>query len=133
MSVIDVASQVLRDEAQAILDLIGKLNGNFETAVEMIHHSRGRVVVTGMGKSGHIARKVAATMASTGTPAFFLHPAEGIHGDLGMVTSEDIVVAYSNSGETAEIVHILPSLRRIGARIIAVVGHVDSTLGRNAM
>ncbi len=132
MSVIDVASQVLRDEAQAILDLIGKLNGNFETAVEMIHHSRGRVVVTGMGKSGHIARKVAATMASTGTPAFFLHPAEGIHGDLGMVTSEDIVVAYSNSGETAEIVHILPSLRRIGARIIAVVGHVDSTLGRNA-
>ena len=94
--------------------------------------SRGRVVVTGMGKSGHIARKVAATMASTGTPAFFLHPAEGIHGDLGMVTSEDIVLAYSNSGETAEVIQILPSLRRIGARVIAVVGHLDSPLRRHA-
>ena len=88
MSVIDVASQVLRDEARAILDLIGKLNGNFETAVEMIHHSRGRVVVTGMGKSGHIARKVAATMASTGTPAFFPSPGRrhtwrSGHGDIG--------------------------------------------------
>lgn len=99
MSVIETASRVLRDEAAAVESLVNKLDGQFEKAVRMIDESKGRVVLTGMGKSGHIARKVAATMASTGTPAFFLHPAEGIHGDLGMVTSEDVVIAYSNSGE----------------------------------
>ena len=103
MSVIETASRVLRDEAAAVESLVNKLDGQFEKAVRMIDESKGRVVLTGMGKSGHIARKVAATMASTGTPAFFLHPAEGIHGDLGMVTSEDVVIAYSNSGETMEI------------------------------
>ena len=96
MSVIETASRVLRDEAAAVESLVNKLDGQFEKAVRMIDESKGRVVLTGMGKSGHIARKVAATMASTGTPAFFLHPAEGIHGDLGMVTSEDVVIAYSN-------------------------------------
>lgn len=132
MEVLDMAAQVLRDEAEAVLDLIDKLNGQFTEAVRLIEASRGRVILTGMGKSGHIARKVAATMASTGTPAFFLHPAEAIHGDLGMVTEADVVVAYSNSGETAEILNILPSIRRIGAKLIAIVGNLDSTLARDA-
>ena len=98
MSSIETAIRVLRDEADAILSLIDKLDNNFESAVDLILHANGRVILTGMGKSGHIAKKVSATMASTGTPSFFLHPAEGIHGDLGMVTAEDVVVAYSNSG-----------------------------------
>lgn len=132
MSVIETATQVLRDEAAAVLSLVDKLDGQFEEAVKLIENAKGRVVLTGMGKSGHIARKVAATMASTGTPAFFLHPAEGIHGDLGMVTADDVVVAYSNSGETAEILNILPSLKRIGAKLVAVVGNTKSTLAKNA-
>lgn len=132
MSVIETASRVLRDEADAVVSLVDKLDGQFEEAVRLIENSKGRVVLTGMGKSGHIARKVAATMASTGTPAFFLHPAEGIHGDLGMVTAEDVVIAYSNSGETAEVLNILPSLKRIGAKLIAVVGKTNSTLAKNA-
>ena len=133
MSVLDIAAQVLRDEAAAVLDLVDKLDGEFEKAVKLIDDSQGRVILTGMGKSGHIARKVAATMASTGTPAFFLHPAEAIHGDLGMVTRADVVViAYSNSGETAEVVNILPSIRRIGAKLIAIVGKTESTLAKNA-
>lgn len=132
MSVIDTASRVLRDEAAAVLSLVDHLDGEFEKAVCLIEHAKGRVVLTGMGKSGHIARKIAATMASTGTPAFFLHPAEGIHGDLGMVTADDVVIAYSNSGETAEILNILPSLKRIGAKLIAVVGNTHSTLAKNA-
>lgn len=132
MSVIETASRVLRDEADAVVSLVDKLDGQFEEAVRLIENAKGRVVLTGMGKSGHIARKVAATMASTGTPAFFLHPAEGIHGDLGMVTAEDVVIAYSNSGETAEVLNILPSLKRIGAKLIAVVGKTNSTLAKNA-
>lgn len=132
MSSIETAIRVLRDEADAILGLIDKLDNNFELAVDLILHANGRVILTGMGKSGHIAKKVSATMASTGTPSFFLHPAEGIHGDLGMVTAEDVVVAYSNSGETGEILNILPSLKRIGAKLIAVVGNTHSTLAENA-
>lgn len=132
MAVTDTAVRVLRDEAAAIIALVDQLDSGFEEAVQLIENSRGRVVLTGMGKSGHIARKIAATMASTGTPAFFLHPAEGIHGDLGMVTADDVVVAYSNSGETAEVLNILPSLKRIGAKLIAVVGRTESTLARNA-
>ena len=132
MSVIHTARQVLKDESEAVHALAGKLDSHFEAAVALIDASKGRVILTGMGKSGHIARKVAATMASTGTPAFFLHPAEAIHGDLGMVTSDDVVVAYSNSGETGEILNILPSLRRIGARLIAIVGKTESTLAGNA-
>lgn len=132
MSVIETASRVLRDEADAVISLVDKLDGQFEAAVHLIESAKGRVVLTGMGKSGHIARKVAATMASTGTPAFFLHPAEGIHGDLGMVTADDVVIAYSNSGETAEVLNILPSLKRIGAKLVAVVGNTRSTLARNA-
>ena len=126
------ARNVLKMEAGAILELVPRINGQFTAAVEMILACPGRTVITGMGKSGIIGRKMAATLASTGTPSFYLHPAEGIHGDLGMVTAEDVVIALSNSGETGEILHILPSLRRIGAKVIAMVGNPNSSLGKNA-
>ena len=126
------ARNVLKLEAEAILELLPRINGDFTQAVEMILACSGRTVITGMGKSGIIGRKMAATLSSTGTPSFYLHPAEGIHGDLGMVTAGDVVIALSNSGETAEVLHILPSLRRIGAKIIAMVGKPDSTLGKNS-
>ena len=126
------ARNVLKMEADAILELVPRINGQFTAAVEMILACPGRTVITGMGKSGIIGRKMAATLASTGTPSFYLHPAEGIHGDLGMVTAGDVVIALSNSGETGEILHILPSLRRIGAKIIAMVGNPNSSLGKNA-
>ncbi len=132
MHILEQAAQVLQEEAQAIEKLIDTLDQNFIDAVEMMAQSQGRIVCTGMGKSGHIARKVAATLASTGTPALFLHPGEGVHGDLGMVTGEDIVLAFSNSGETGEIIDLLPSLRRIGARLISVVGKPTSTLAKNS-
>ena len=132
MSSLEVAARVLHDEAEAILKLIDRLDTSFEDAVNLISHSSGRVILTGMGKSGHIAKKVSATMASTGTPSFFLHPAEGIHGDLGMVTAQDVIIAYSNSGETGEILNIIPSVKRIGAKMIAVVGNVNSTLAKNS-
>ena len=126
------AQKVLQMEAEAILDLIPRVDEHFDAAVEMILACQGRVAMTGMGKSGIIAHKISATLASTGTPSFFLHPAEGIHGDLGMVTSNDVVIALSNSGETGEVLNILPSLRRIGAKLIAMVGNSDSTLAKNA-
>ena len=126
------AQKVLQMEAEAILDLIPRVDEHFDAAVEMILACQGRVAMTGMGKSGIIAHKISATLASTGTPSFFLHPAEGIHGDLGMVTSNDVVIALSNSGETGEVLNILPSLRRIGAKLIAMVGNSDSTLANNA-
>lgn len=129
---IDQAKRVLRIEADAVARLIDRLDNNFERAVDLIMGCRGRVVVTGMGKSGHIGNKIAATLASTGTPALFLHPAEGIHGDLGMVTKGDIVIALSNSGETEELSRMLPSLKRIGIKIIALTGNPDSTLARNS-
>ena len=126
------AQKVLQMEAEAILDLIPRIDNHFDAAVEMILACQGRVAMTGMGKSGIIAHKISATLASTGTPSFYLHPAEGIHGDLGMVTSDDVVIAMSNSGETGEVLNILPSLRRIGAKLIAMVGNSDSTLAKNA-
>uniref|UniRef100_UPI00402A6872 KpsF/GutQ family sugar-phosphate isomerase n=1 Tax=Veillonella magna TaxID=464322 RepID=UPI00402A6872 len=132
MNVLEQAAQVLHEEAQAIEKLIDTLDNSFVEAVTMILGSKGRLVCTGMVKSGHIARQVSATLASTGTPALFLHPGEGVHGDLGMVTSEDIVLAFSNSGETAEVVSLLPSLRRIGAKLISVVGNRNSTLAKNS-
>lgn len=128
MKYIETASQVLLEEAEAIRKQAAWLDQSFAEAVDLILSSKGRVVCTGMGKSGHVARKVAATLSSTGTPALYLHPAEGIHGDLGMVTQEDVVLVFSNSGETAEIVHLLPSLRRIGVKMISVVGNTNSTL-----
>ena len=132
MDILAEARDVLHQEAQGIEKLIPTLDQSFVNAVHMILESPGRVIVTGMGKSGHIARKVSATLSSTGTPAVFLHPAEAIHGDLGMVTSKDVVIAFSNSGETMEVLNILPSLKRIGAKLIAVVGNHNSTLAKNA-
>ncbi|MBQ9763511.1 MAG: KpsF/GutQ family sugar-phosphate isomerase [Phascolarctobacterium sp.] len=126
------AQEVLRMEAEAILELVPRVDANFAAAISLILECNGRTVITGMGKSGIIGRKMAATFASTGTPSFYLHPAEGIHGDLGMVTADDVVIALSNSGETGEILNILPSLRRIGAKIIAMVGNANSTLAKNA-
>ena len=123
---------MLRLEAEGILGLIGKLDASFDRAVELLHGCAGRVIVTGMGKSGIIARKVAATLASTGTPAHFLHPAEGVHGDLGMVARGDVVVALSNSGETEEMLAILPPLKRIGVPIVLMTGKPRSTLARQS-
>ncbi|MCH4166231.1 MAG: KpsF/GutQ family sugar-phosphate isomerase [Megasphaera sp.] len=132
MDILEEAKDVLQQEAKGIEKLIPTLDQNFVNAVRMIMDSTGRVIVTGMGKSGHIARKVSATLSSTGTPSVFLHPAEAIHGDLGMVTADDIILAFSNSGETMEILNILPSIKRIGARIISVVGNHNSTLAKNS-
>jgi len=125
-----LAEQVLRIEAEAVLALIPRLDERFERAVEVLHRCPGRVIVTGMGKSGHVGRKIAATLAATGTPAFFLHPAEGAHGDLGMVGRADVVVALSNSGETDEMLAILPSLKRLGVPIVLLTGNPKSTLAR---
>lgn len=129
---IELGREVLRIEANAVLGLVDRLDSSFVTAVRLILDCRGRVVVSGMGKSGHIARKIAATMASTGTPAFFVHPAEASHGDIGMITPEDVVVALSNSGESSELIAILPSLKRHGTRLIAITGVATSTLATQA-
>ena len=126
------ARRCLGIEARAIESLISRIDGEFDQAIEMILSCKGRVVVTGIGKSGLIGRKVAATLASTGTPSFFLHPSEGLHGDVGMVTGEDIVLAISNSGDTAELIGLLPALTRIGARIIAMCGCRKGALVHNA-
>jgi arabinose-5-phosphate isomerase len=125
-----LAERVLRIEADAILGLIPKLDERFERAVEVLRACAGRVIVTGMGKSGLIGRKIAATLASTGTPAYFLHPAEGVHGDLGMVARGDVVLALSNSGETDEVLAILPPLKRLGVPIVLLTGHPTSPLAR---
>ncbi len=125
-----LAGRVLRLEAEAILGLIPKLDERFDRAVELLHGCAGRVIVTGMGKSGLIGRKIAATLASTGTPAYFLHPAEGVHGDLGMVARGDVVLALSNSGETDEVLAILPPLKRLGVAIVLLTGNPSSTLAR---
>ena len=125
------AIETLQIEAAAVENLIPRINEEFVAAVKTIMSCRGRVVVTGMGKSGHIGKKIAATLASTGTPSFFMHPAEAYHGDLGMLTEKDVLIAISNSGESSEIVNILPVVRRIGAEIIAMCGKRTSTLGKN--
>lgn len=129
---LELAREVLTTEAEAILRLRDRLDESFLKAVELLASCRGRVVWTGMGKSGIICRKLAATMASTGTPALFLHPAEAIHGDLGMVTGEDLVVAVSNSGETDEIVRLVELLKRLGVGLIGVSSNPNSTLARHA-
>ena len=131
-SLLDLARTVLRTEAAAILRLVDTLDGDFERAIEMLFECRGRVLVTGMGKSGIICRKIAATLSSTGTPAFFLHPGEAIPGDLGALRDDDVVIAMSRSGETEEVIRLLESIRRIGARLIAITGESKSTLGRAA-
>jgi len=126
------ARRVLQAEASAILGLIDHLDHTFVDVVELIHDSTGRVVTLGMGKSGIICRKITSTLASTGTPSFFLHPAEAVHGDLGMVVAGDVVLAVSNSGETEEILRLVQSIKRIGATLVAITGKPDSTLARAA-
>lgn len=130
MSLIDIAKKVLKTEADAVYGLIDKLDDGFDRAIDIIYGSTGRVIVTGMGKSGLIGKKIAATLASTGTPAFFMHPAEASHGDLGMVTAEDVVIAISNSGETDELTGLIPFLKRFDIRLISMTGKSDSTLAK---
>ena len=129
---LSLARKVLQTEAAAILALVDRLDASFGRAVELLRDCRGRVIVTGMGKSGIIAREIAATLASTGTAAFILHPAEAIHGELGVIQHGDVVVALSHIGETAEILRLLETIRRAGARIVALTGHAPSTLGQFA-
>lgn len=126
------ALETLRIETDALQKLLSRIDDEFEAAAKAILACKGRVIVSGIGKSGHVGQKIAASLASTGTPSFFMHPAEAFHGDLGMVTQNDIVLAISNSGETNEMINILPVIRRIGAKIIALCGRRDSTLGKNA-
>jgi arabinose-5-phosphate isomerase len=128
-STLDLARQVLQTEAAAVLGLVERLDERFERAVQLLLECRGRVIPTGMGKSGIICRKIAATLSSTGTPAFFLHPAEAIHGDLGVLQSSDVVLALSYSGETEELLRLLETIKRLGARLIALTGDCGSTLG----
>lgn len=131
-NLIDIAKKVLKIEADAVTGLIEKLDSSFEKAVTMIYKSTGRVVVTGMGKSGLVGKKIAATLSSTGTPAFFMHPAEASHGDLGMVTSDDVIIAITNSGETEEVINLLPFLKRFNVTLIALTGNANSTLSKAA-
>jgi arabinose-5-phosphate isomerase len=132
MTVIDEARRVIRVEALALSAMADRIDSSFEHAIDLILASSGRVIVSGMGKSGLVGQKIASTMASTGTPAFFLHPAEGIHGDLGMIMTGDVVIAISNSGETEEILRILPSIKRLGAHLIAMSGNPASNLARSS-
>ena len=132
MADLALARRVLETEAAAILALVSRLDARFERAVDLLLGCRGRVIVTGMGKSGIICRKLAATLASTGTPAHFLHPAEAIHGDLGVIQGDDVVLALSYSGETEELLRLLETIRRIGAKLIAITGGSSSTLALEA-
>jgi arabinose-5-phosphate isomerase len=131
-NILDLAREVLTIEAEGLTTLIAKLDVSFVQAVDLIYQAKGRVIVTGVGKSGIVARKLVATFNSTGTPALFLHPVEAMHGDLGMVSGADVVLALSNSGETRELTILTPSLERLSAPLIAMTGRPDSTLGRLA-
>lgn len=129
---LDVGRRVLDIEARAVQALIQRLDGGFSDAVDLLYACKGKVVISGMGKSGLIGQKIAATMASTGTPSFFLHPAEGLHGDLGMLARKDLLIAISNSGETQEILQLLPFMERMGIPILSIVGRMSSTLAKNS-
>jgi arabinose-5-phosphate isomerase len=129
---LDAGRRVLDIEARAVQALVQRLDGGFSEAVDLLYDCKGKVVVSGMGKSGLIGQKIAATMASTGTPSFFLHPAEGLHGDLGMVARGDVLIAISNSGETQEILQLLPFMERMGIPVMAIVGRMSSTLAKNS-
>ncbi|MGQ9729608.1 MAG: KpsF/GutQ family sugar-phosphate isomerase, partial [Candidatus Fervidibacter sp.] len=128
----ELAKEVFQVEAEAIQQLIDRVGPEFEKAVKIILNCKGHVVVTGMGKSGAVGRKLAATLSSTGTPSLFLHPAEGVHGDLGAITSNDIVLALSYSGETEELLAILPAIKRLGVPLIVLTGNTNSTLAKAA-
>lgn len=127
-----IAKKVLKIERDAISKLINRIDSNFEKVVDALYKTRGHVIVTGMGKPGFIAQKISATLSSTGTPSIYLHPAEALHGDLGRITKDDIILALSNSGETEEIVKFLPIVKKIGAKLVAMVGNTKSTLARNS-
>jgi arabinose-5-phosphate isomerase len=129
---LSLARKVLQTEAAAILALVERIDGGFSDAVRLVRDCRGRIILTGMGKSGIICRKIAATLSSTGSPAFFLHPAEAVHGDLGVIQADDVVIAMSYSGETEELRRVLETIKRLGARLIAITGEVRSTLGQAA-
>jgi arabinose-5-phosphate isomerase len=131
-SSLEVGRRVLDIEARAVQALIQRLDGGFSKAVDLLYACKGKVVVSGMGKSGLIGQKIAATMASTGTPSFFLHPAEGLHGDLGMLARGDVLIAISNSGETQEILQLLPFMERMAIPVVAIVGRMGSTLAKNS-
>ncbi|HOL64111.1 MAG TPA: KpsF/GutQ family sugar-phosphate isomerase [Accumulibacter sp.] len=131
-NVLDLARQVLRIEAEAVTALVERVDDDFLRAVALILNSHGRVIVSGMGKSGHIGRKIASTLASTGTPAYFVHPAEASHGDLGMITRDDILIALSNSGEAVELLTIVPIVKRQGAKLLSLTGNRQSSLAREA-
>jgi arabinose-5-phosphate isomerase len=131
-SSLDVGRRVLDIEARAVQALVQRLDSGFSEAVDLLYRCKGKVVVSGMGKSGLIGQKIAATMASTGTPSFFLHPAEGLHGDLGMLARGDVLIAISNSGETQEILQFLPFMERMGIPVMAIVGRMGSTLAKNS-
>jgi arabinose-5-phosphate isomerase len=128
----ELAKNVINIEQQAIAELLQYIDDSFERSCQLMFRCQGRVIVIGMGKSGHIGGKIAATLASTGTPAFFVHPGEASHGDLGMVTKDDVVLTISNSGETSEILAIIPVIKRIGAKLIAMTGNTASTLAKLA-
>ena len=132
MGTIETGKKVLETEANAILNALNKINHQFETAVDILFQCQGQVVVTGMGKSGLIGRKIAATMTSIGSPSLFLHPAEAIHGDIGIIHAQDVVIALSTSGETEEVIRLLDYIKRLGIRLIALVGNPDSTLARQS-
>ena len=129
---LDWAREVLHTEAEGLREIAAELDENFVLVADALLHCKGRVVITGMGKSGHIGRKMAATMASTGTPAFFVHPAEAAHGDLGMIVDNDVVVAISNSGESDEIAAIIPALKRKDITLVCITARPDSTMARHA-
>lgn len=131
-NVLQIAKEVFATEARTISDLGAKLSADFEKSIELILRTKGRLVVSGMGKSGHIGAKIAATLASTGTPSFFMHPAEALHGDLGMLTNDDTLLAISNSGESEEILKIIPAIKKRGIKLIAMSGNLNSTLAKQA-
>ena len=131
MDIVEEAKRVLRVEAQSLLDLAGRIDENFSRAVELLYYCKGKVVLMGMGKSGLVGRKIASTFASTGTPSFFLHPAEGLNGDFGMLAKEDLIIAISNSGETRELLEVLPLIKRYGNRLITLTGNMTSTLAKS--
>ena len=130
VNVVEEGRRVLQVEAQSILDLANRIDENFSRAVQLLYDCKGKVVLMGMGKSGLVGRKIASTFASTGTPAFFLHPAEGANGDFGMLTKEDVVIAISNSGETRELLEVLPLIKRYGNRLITLTGNTKSSLAK---
>jgi len=131
-NIIDLAKEVLEIEAHSILRLKNSINENFDRAIEILYACKGRVIVTGMGKSGLIGKKIAATLSSTGTPSYFLHPAESTHGDSGVITRDDVIIAISNSGETQELLNLLPLIKRFGVPMIALTGGLNSTLAKTS-